>query len=195
MTPTPTPATSPTGNGRTGTAIRARLARASLTAAVAAIALFACGGNDKKTAGGDASDGATTTSQTSTGQTGATGADWPDDYCGIVSEELVGAAVGEAVTAEDFPPFGCQYLGDDNGVVIEYYGIAAECEGAESRTDDPEPVDGLGAHAAFVSANIDEALAVTLDNGLCFFVHGTYGAEVDDDAARIAIAEDVIAAS
>jgi len=164
------------------------------TAAALALGSAACGGDDSSPAGG-AQDGGTPTSQEPGGTTGGTGAEWPDDHCAIVSEELVGAAVGEAVTAEDFPPFGCQYLGDANGVVIDYYSIAAECEGAEARTDDPENVDGLGVHAAFVSANIDEALAVTLDSGLCFFVHGTYGGGIDSDAARISIAEAVIGAS
>jgi hypothetical protein len=177
------------------TTTRARLARISATAAVAALALLGCGGDDTSSSGGAASDGEAPTSQAPGDPAGATGAEWPDDHCGIVAEELIGAEVGEAVTAEDFPPVGCQYLGDSNGVVIEYYSIAAECEGAESRTDDPEVVDGLGVHAAFVSANIDEALAVTLDNGLCFFVHGTYSGDVDSDAARIAIAKHVLAAS
>jgi len=187
--------------GRTMTAGWTRkLAHLAAPAAVAALALGACSGDDKSTEGGDASNGETTpTSQDSGGApgdtTGATGADWPEDHCSIVSEEVVSGEVGEAVTAEDFPPAGCQYIGDNNGVVIEYYSLAAECDGAEARTDDPEAVDGLGAHAAFVSANVDEALAVTLDNGLCFFVHGTYAGDVDEDAARIAIAEAVIAAS
>ena len=148
---------------------------------------------------GDTSAGGTLTSQAPgdapVASTGATAAEWGDDRCGIVSEEVVSAVVGEAVTAQDFPPFGCQYLGDANGVVIDYFSIAAECEIAEARTDDPEIVDGLGVHAAFVSANIDEALAVTLDNGLCFFVHGSYGGGIDSNAARIAIAEAVIAPS
>ena len=69
----------------------------------------------------------------------------------MVSEELVSAAVGDAVTARDSGPFGCQYLGDANGVVIDYFSIAAECEGVEARDDDPEIVDGLGVYAAFVS--------------------------------------------
>ena len=163
-----------------------------------ALARLGASDGDSPTASDEASAGGTVTSQAPGGAPdspmGATGAEWPDDRCGIVSEELVSAIVGEAVTAQDFPPFGCQYLGDDNGVVIDYFSIAAECEGAEARTDDPEIVDGLGVHAAFVSANIDEALAVTLDNGLCFFVHGTYGGDIDSDAARIAIAQAVIAA-
>ncbi|MBA2281858.1 MAG: hypothetical protein M3527_10400 [Actinomycetota bacterium] len=165
------------------------------TIAVAAtLALAACGGDDP-VAGGEASDDAIPTSQATDGADATTGAEWPDDHCGIVSEDDVAAAVGSAVTAEDFPPFGCLYRGESSGALIDYYSIAAECEGAEARTEDPETVDGLGAHAAFVSANIDEALAVTLDNGLCFFVHGTYTGEVDNDTARIAIAEAVIAAS
>ena len=160
------------------TATRARLARVSAIAAMAALMLCACGGG---------------TAGLPSGATGATATTWPGEKCGIVSETVVGAIVHETVTAENFPPVSCQYLGDVNGVLIDYYRITAECAGAEARTDNPRIVDGLGAHAAFVSANIDEALAVTLDNGLCFFVHGTYGGDVDSDAARIAIAKAVIA--
>ena len=88
----------------------------------------------------------------------------------------MGAAVGEPVSARDYPPFGCQYIATDpvsrTAVVIDYFSDSFECEGIETRDADAEVVQGLGAHAVNGNSGTGGVLAVTLVDDRCFFVHG-----------------------
>lgn len=126
-----------------------------LIAAAAVVVLGACGGggDDEGAAAPEAGDGSTPSTSSDTDDPGGSGspAAWADDKCSIVSADDVGAAVGEPVSARDYPPFGCQYTGTDpvsrTAVVIDYFSDSFECEGIESRDADAEVVQGLGAHA------------------------------------------------
>lgn len=77
----------------------------------------------------------------------------------------------------------------NTGSVVEYFTRSDECQIAEADSG-ARVVKGLGAHAAFAAGNTDEVLAVTLDEGRCFFVHGTYSGE--SDTSRQAVAKVIV---
>lgn len=159
-----------------------RIPRTPLLQVFAAILVMgACGGggDDNGAAASKSTSGSAQNMSSVTDGSGAsdsTAAAWAEDKCSIVSADDVGAAVGEPVSARDYPPFGCQYTGTDpvsrTAVVIDYFSISFECELVESRTPDAEVVEGLGVHAVNGMAGIGAVLAVTLDDDHCFFVYG-----------------------
>lgn len=151
-----------------------------LIALAAVVVMGACagGGGDDGAATPEGTGGSAPSTSSDTAADSESGpvVAWAEDKCSIVSVDDVGAAVGEAVSARDYPPSGCQYTGTDpvsrTAVVIDYYNDGFECELVESMDDDVEVVQGLGAHAVNGSSGTGGVLAVTLDDDRCFFVHG-----------------------